>query len=83
MYDYNFYKIQKKGGIILEFDEDDDDGDLYDEWKDQLQRESVAKSCLIKVRKVHSSTFFPKGKLNDLGYFLKENPDINAIFINT
>lgn len=66
----------------MEFDVDDDTGDLYDEWKNELIRESMAKSSLIKIRKIHSSTFFQKGKLNDLGYFLKENSDINVVFIN-
>ncbi len=69
----------------MEFDENDDNEeyDLYDEWKNELLRESVAKSSLIKVRKIHSSTFFTKGKLNDLGYFLKDNPEINVVFINS
>lgn len=36
----------------MEFDNDDMDGehDLYDEWKNELLRESVAKSSLIRVR---------------------------------
>ena len=42
----------------MEFDVDDDTGDLYDEWKNELIRESMAKSSLIKIRKIHSSTFF-------------------------
>lgn len=68
----------------MEFDNDDIDGDydLYDEWKNELVRESVAKSSLIRVRKIHSSTFFTKGKLNDIGYFLKENKDINVVYVN-
>lgn len=57
-------------------DAEDDTGDLYDEWKNELLRESSAKSSLVRVRKVHSSTFFPKGKLTELGYFLKDNSDI-------
>jgi 50S ribosomal subunit-associated GTPase HflX len=56
---------------------------MYDEWKNELLRESVAKSSLIKVRRIHSSTYFTKGKLNDLGYFLKDNEDINVVFINS
>lgn len=56
---------------------------MYDEWKNELLRESVAKSSLIKVRKIHSGTYFTKGKLNDLGYFIKENTGINVVFVNT
>jgi len=63
--------------------EDNQDYDMYDEWKNELLRESVAKSSLIKVRRIHSSTYFTKGKLNDLGYFLKDNEDINVVFINS
>ena len=55
---------------------------MYDEWKNILLRESMAKSSLVKVRKIHSSKFFTKGKLNDFGYFLKENKKINVVFIN-
>ncbi len=45
-------------------------------------RESVAKSSLIKCRKIHSSTYFTKGKLNEMGYFLKDNKRINVVFVN-
>lgn len=67
---------------MLEF-EDDYKYDLYDEWKNVLIRESMAKSSLLKVRKVHSGTYLTKGKLNDFGYFLKDNPEVNVVFINT
>lgn len=67
----------------MEFDEANDENDLQDEWKNELLRESVAKSSLIKVRKIHSGTFFTKGKMNDLGYFIKENKSVNVVFINS
>lgn len=69
--------------MILEVDENDGSLDIYDEWKNELLRESVAKSSLIKLRKIHSGTYFPKGKLNELGYFIKENPAVNVVFINS
>ena len=62
--------------------QDDDSFDLYDEWKNVFLRESVAKSSLVKCRKIHSSTYFTKGKLNELGYFLKDNKRINVVFVN-
>jgi len=35
----------------MEMDEmKDEEADLYDEWKNELLRESIAKSSLIKVR---------------------------------
>ncbi|CDW87062.1 gtp-binding protein [Stylonychia lemnae] len=58
----------KKGGLILELDEDPEE-ELFDEWKNEYIRESVARSSLIKVRKIHSGTYFTKGKLNELGRF--------------
>jgi 50S ribosomal subunit-associated GTPase HflX len=67
----------------MDAQEDNEEYDMYDEWKNELLRESVAKSSLIKVRKIHSSTYFTKGKLNDIGYFLKDNSDINVVFINS
>jgi len=38
----------------MEMDNDDVNGiyDMYDEWKNELLRESTAKSSLIKVRKI-------------------------------
>ena len=69
--------------MIYEGDDDDSNYDLYDEWKNALLRESVAKSSLMKIRKIHSGLFFSKGKLNDLGYFLKEKEEVDVVFINT
>ena len=53
------------------------------EWQNPNLRESVAKSSLIRCRKISSTTFFTKGKLNELGLFIKQEKEINAIFINT
>ena len=38
---------------------------------------------MIRCRKISSTTYFSKGKLTELGYHIKENPDINVVFINT
>ena len=45
-------------------------------------RESFAKSSLVRVRHVEHSTFFTKGKLNDLGLFIKEN-QLDVVYLNT
>ena len=80
---YTFNNLfKKKGGMILELDENQDD-DLFDEWKNEYIRESVARSSIIKVRKIHSGTYFTKGKLNEIGFYLKDNPDVNVVFINS
>lgn len=64
-------------------DEDEQSDDFNDEWRNAQLRESIAKSCLVKMRKIHSGTYFTKGKLNEIGLFLKDNPDIDIVFINT
>ena len=58
------------GGIA--FSAEDTKNDLYDEWKDVIVRDSLAKASLIKTWNVASGTFFTKGKLNELGLYIKE-----------
>ena len=60
----------------------DSSEDLANEWRNKIIRKSIAKSSLLKVKKIHASNFFTKGKLIELGEFVAEN-NINAIFINT
>lgn len=43
----------------------------------------MAASCVIKCRKINGTTFFTKGKLTELGYFVKDNTEINVVFVNT
>lgn len=56
---------------------------MEDEWRNILLRESMAKSSLVKIRQIHSGTYFTKGKLNELGYYIKDNPAINVVYVNT
>jgi 50S ribosomal subunit-associated GTPase HflX len=63
-------------------DAEDDEGDVYDKWKNVLLRNSIANSSLVKVKKIKASTFFSKGRLNELGEFIKKNK-VNALFVNT
>jgi hypothetical protein len=60
-----------KGGVVVDLNEDES---LYedDEWKSTKLRESVAKSSLIRCRQISSTNYFTKGKLNELGLFIKE-----------
>lgn len=37
----------------------------------------------MRCRKVSSSTFFTKGKLNELGLYIKEVGDINVVYVNS
>lgn len=71
-----------KGGVILDL-EDDVQLRAKDEWSDVTLRESVAKSSLVRCRQISSSNFFTKGKLNELGLFIKETPEVNVVFINS
>lgn len=43
----------------------------------------MARSSLVRCRKVSSSTFFTKGKLNELGLYIKEVGDINVVYVNS
>jgi len=71
-----------KGGLIVDVHED---GNAFedDEWKNANLRESVAQGSLIRCRQISSTNFFTKGKLNELGLFIKDNESINVVFVNT
>ena len=61
---------------MLDFEGEEEE---EEEWKS----DTLAGSCVIKCRKLSGTTYFTKGKLNDFGYFIKDNEAINVIFINT
>ena len=69
-----------KNGIVM--DSHEEEFDLYDEWKNKLVRDSMAKSILINVKKVSSSLFFTRGKLNEIGQYLKTQ-DVEVVYVNT
>ena len=60
---------------MLDFEDDDDEDS---EWKS----DTIAGSCITKCRKISGTTYFTKGKLNDFGYFIKENVAVNVVFVN-
>lgn len=70
------------GGVVLDL-VDDPQLQEESEWEDANLRESIARSSLIRCRKVSPSTFFTKGKLNEIGHFIKDQQDINVVFMNT
>lgn len=57
------------------------DGDLYDEWKNKILRKSFALSSLVRVRQMKGKTLFSKGKIIEIGEFIKQN-EVDAVFIN-
>merc|ERR1719162_706708 len=68
------------GGLVLDFEgEQDDDSDGDEEWKS----DTVAGSCVVRCRRLSGTTYFTKGKLNDIGHFIKDKEDVNVVFINT
>ena len=50
--------------------------------RDELA-DNLAGSCIVKCRNIVSTTFFSKGILNDMGYFIKENEAIEIVYINS
>jgi len=78
-----FQGVYWKGGVIVDaFASSEEEEDLYDEWHDKLKRESLAKNSLIKVKAISGSTFFTKGKLLEIGEYIKDTkPDI--VFMDT
>lgn len=63
-------------------DSDENRGDMYHEWRNKLLLESLAKSSLIKVKRTYGKSFFTKGKIMDIGLFVKAK-EIDCVFINT
>ncbi|CAD8092634.1 unnamed protein product [Paramecium primaurelia] len=57
------------------------ENDLSHEWKDLIIRNSIAKSSLVKLPSIHSTTFFSKSKIAMLGQHIQQK-QINAVFIN-
>lgn len=68
------------GGIAFNPNEQEH-WDMYDEWKDKLKRDSIAKSSLIKIWEISSGTYFTKGKLAELGLYVKEK-GVDVVFVN-
>ena len=67
--------------------------DLHEQWAkgerervfgadDDWRNETLAGSCIVKCRKISSTTFFTKGILNELGLYIKEKEDINVVYVN-
>ena len=54
-------------------------GDENSWWRNK----DLAASSVVKCRKISSTTFFTKGVLNELGYFIKDKqPNVNVVYVN-
>ena len=54
---------------------------MYGE-EDDWRSEDLAATTIIKCRKVSGTTYFTKGILHELGYFIKDQSAVNVIYIN-
>lgn len=77
VYAPNMKGVYFRGGVVLDFEGEDEEMD--EEWRS----DTLAGSCVVKCRKISGTTFFTKGKLNDYGFFLRDNRAINVVFVNT
>jgi hypothetical protein len=73
--------VYDNGKLLVDLSSESDD-DLAHEWRNKIIRKSIAKSSLLKVPRIQSSTFFTKGKVSMLGEYIQEKK-INAVFINS
>lgn len=83
VYNPCFQGVYWKGGVLINaLASEEEEEDLYDEWHDKIKRESLAKNSLIKTKSISGSTFFTKGKLLEIGEYIKDcKPDI--VFMDT
>ena len=84
MYSIAIEGVYHRGGII--FDE-------YEKWKQQDEAliygdavdwrdDTLAGSCIIKVRTTSGTTYFSKGLLNEIGEYIKSKEEINVVYVN-
>eukprot|EP01017_Pseudomicrothorax_dubius_P026854 TRINITY_DN3033_c0_g1_i1.p1 TRINITY_DN3033_c0_g1~~TRINITY_DN3033_c0_g1_i1.p1 ORF type:complete len:626 (+),score=178.37 TRINITY_DN3033_c0_g1_i1:49-1878(+) len=72
-----------KGGVILDITSSEDEAeDLAHEWRNVTLRKSLAKSSMVKVRTLHSKTFFTRGRLLSTAAFIRQK-GVQAVFFNT
>ena len=67
MYTPAFQGVHLKGGLVIDLSNEQDGLESFSEMS-----ESEAAACMVKCRNVMSTTYFSKGILQDLGYYIKE-----------
>lgn len=55
---------------------------MFDEWKNVNVRENLALSSICNINSIKASTFFSKGRLNEIGNYLRLN-EVDILYINT
>jgi 50S ribosomal subunit-associated GTPase HflX len=61
---------------------DDELSDENDEWRNVNIRENLALNSICSINNVKASTFFSKGRLNEIGNYLRET-DADILYVNT
>jgi hypothetical protein len=65
---YKLLCMMEKGGMFLNLESSESDDELYNEWKNKIIRTSIAKSSLMRVKRINGSHFFTKGKVSSLRF---------------
>lgn len=78
----HFYFSYKKNNGIIASASDDESEDINDEWKNLNVREELALSSICSVSNIKASTFFSKGRLSEIGNYLRKT-DVDVVFVNT
>ena len=61
---------------------DDESDNAFDEWKNLNIREDMALSSICSVGAIKASTFFSKGRLSEIGNYLRQT-EVDVLFVNT
>lgn len=61
---------------------DDEISDNEDEWKNTNLREHLALNSMCSINNLKASTFFSKGRLNEIGNYIRET-EADILFVNT
>ena len=76
--------VSQNGGVIVDVLEDWDKAEKQRVFGDEQEWRSkdLAASSIVKCRKISSTTYFTKGILNEIGYYIKERPNVNVVYVD-
>jgi len=84
VYTIAFQGIYHRTGLILDGAEDWDEdakGQVFGPDQD-WRNETLAGSSIVKCRTLSGTTYFSKGIMNEIGHCIKDNPEVNVVFVN-
>ena len=47
----------------MDMETTESEDELYNEWKNKIIRNSIAKSSMVKIKRIHGTYFFTKGRI--------------------